>query len=124
VADEESGVQVRIGTDEPAATADLFTWLRNDAGLIRAAEVRPGPAERGTQGALEIIDVVLGQATAISGLALAVEAWRRSRARPETITITRADGATITLPADADGNAEVIRQFLDHQDGGSAQAAE
>ena len=117
-------MQVRIGTDQAAGTAELFEWLRADGDLSRSAEVRPGPSAPGTQGALEIIDVVLGQATAISSLALAVEAWRRSRARPETITVTRADGATITLPRDADGNAEIIREFLGVQDGGSDQAAE
>lgn len=114
-------MRVRIGMDDATASADLFGWLRADPDLVRGAEVRPGPAAAGTLGALEVIDVLLGQATAISSLALAVEAWRRSRSRPETITITRADGATLTLPSGDAGNAEAIRQFLAEEDGGSGR---
>lgn len=117
-------MQVWIGMDDAAASADLFDWLRADVGLVRSAEVRPGPAGPEKLGALETIDVVLGQATAISSLALAVEAWRRSRSRPETIVITRVDGATLTLPSGDAGNAEVIRQFLAEEDGGSGQAGQ
>ena len=115
-------MKVRIGMDDASASADLFDWLRADAGLVRSAEVLPGPADPEKLGALEIVDVVLGQATAISSLALAVEAWRRSRTCPETIVIRRADGATLTLPSGDAGNAEVIRQFLAEEDGGSGQA--
>ncbi|MEU5726358.1 hypothetical protein [Micromonospora sp. NPDC047738] len=117
-------MQIRISMDDAAASAELFDWLRVDASLIRGAEVRPGPADPGKLGALEIIDVVLGQATAISSLALAVEAWRRSRSRPGTVTITRADGATLTLPSGDAGNADVIRQFLAGENGGSDQATQ
>ncbi|MEV4624816.1 hypothetical protein AB0J90_00800 [Micromonospora sp. NPDC049523] len=122
--EREYGVQVRIVMDDPAASAELFDWLRADAGLVRSAEVRPGPADPGKLGALEIIDVLLGQATAISGLALAVDAWRRSRSRPETITISREDGATLTLPSGDAGNVDVIRQFLAEEDGGSGQTGQ
>ncbi|MFC4021460.1 hypothetical protein ACFOW4_26455 [Micromonospora sp. GCM10011542] len=117
-------MRIRIGVDDAAASGELFDWLRADASLIREAEVRPGPAEPGNLGALEIIDVVLGQATAISSLALAVETWRRSRPHRESLTITRPDGATLTLPSGDAENADAIRQFLAEEDGGSDQATQ
>jgi hypothetical protein len=105
-------VWVRIAPEDGAEAADLFEWLRSDLDVARGAEVRPGPAAPGTLGALEVVDVVLTQAAAFSGLAMAIVSWRQSRPRSKPITITRPDGATLTLPGDDPGNAAVIRAFL------------
>lgn len=123
-AEGECDVRVQIAMEDPAASAELFDWLRMDADLVGGAQVRPGPAAPGKLGALETIDVVLSQATAITSLALSVETWRRSRSHPEVVTITRRDGATLTLPSGDATNADAIRQFLAEDDDGASQAGQ
>jgi hypothetical protein len=71
-------------------------------------------------GALEVVDIVLTHATAVSSLALAVVAWRQARGKPESITITRPDGRQLTIRGGSDLAAEVIAEFLAGDTGGPA----
>ena len=103
---------VRVAAEGGGEADALFHWLRADAELARCAVIESGPAHPGQMGALEIINVVLSQATALSGLAVAVSTWRRTRPTSPAVTITRTDGQTLTIPAGGHVDAEVIDAFL------------
>ncbi|MFG3708343.1 hypothetical protein ACGF7U_26905 [Micromonospora sp. NPDC047670] len=105
-------VRVRIAVDGAEEIHTLYVWLRSDLELARGAEVCAVATDPTRMGALEVIDVVLTQATSLSALALAVVSWRQSRSRPEPVTITRPDGGTLTIGDPRQVDAEVIRAFL------------
>ena len=112
-------MRVRLTVTAADDAAALYEWLRTDPGLARRAEVTAGPPEPGHLGALEIIDVVLTQATAVASLALAVAGWRRSRSGRTSVTVTRADGATLTVEGPPEHTGPVIERFLAREkDGG------
>lgn len=105
-------MRVRITVAAADDAAALYEWLRADQGLARRAEVAAGPPAPGHLGVLEIIDVVLTQATAVSSLALAVAGWRHSRRGRASVTITRADGATLTVEGPPEHTGPIIERFL------------
>jgi hypothetical protein len=105
-------LRVQILTDGPGELNALYGWLRADAALAREAEVRPAPPPVGSMGALDVVDVVLTHATAMSSLAVAVLAWRQSRPRCPSITIVRADGHRLTVDHTSQLTAEMISEFL------------
>lgn len=105
-------MRIRItlaGADDGAA---LYAWLRADAALARQARVTAGLPGPDRLGALEIIDVVLTQATATASLALAVAGWRRSRPGRTSTTITRPDGTSMTVEGPPEQTALAVERFL------------
>jgi hypothetical protein len=106
--DQEGQVRVRITADDGAISAELYEWLRDD----RTAGVAAVSTDSETLGALDVIDVVLTQVTAWANLAVAIAAWRQSRSPAPAVTLTRPDGATLTLVAGEAGSAALIQEFL------------
>jgi hypothetical protein len=118
----EVRVRIRItlaGADDGAA---LYAWLRADPALARQTRVTAGLPGPDQLGALEIIDVVLTQTTAVASLALAVADWRRSRPGRTSTTITRPDGTSMTVEGPPEQTASAVERFLagDGSDDGNA----
>jgi hypothetical protein len=107
-------MHIRIETmtgDDHEAVSDLYRWLRQDADVRRHAVVELVPQQQpgGTMGAVEIINMVLGQGFTALNLALSYASWRTARpaAPPITITVT---GGSITVE---DASQETIRRIVE-----------
>lgn len=106
-------MRVLISSDEAEETTDLFRWLRADPEVVRHAELTLRPsADPSAMGAWEALDVFLTHATALSGLALAVAAWRQARRAPAPVRLTRADGQTLVIGGDPRVTSDLIVRFL------------
>lgn len=110
-------IRVRFVVSDGVAGNALYSWLRADSALLRTADVATGSLAPGSMGALEVVEVVVSQLTALGSLAVSVAAWLDSRREPPAVTITRADGATLTIGSGAEVDTAVIEGFL-REDGG------
>ena len=101
---------MRIGVDGDSVLP-LYRWLaedpdvRRDTTLSLSGEQRPD--EMG--GALEVINVVLSNTIAFSGLVVAIAAWWGSRKGAPVVEIER-DGVRVTIH---DDSPETIRQVVE-----------
>ncbi|MEU9158469.1 hypothetical protein AB0D59_50100 [Streptomyces sp. NPDC048417] len=98
------------------AVRDLYRWLREDPDVRRSATptLVPAPDAAGehpgtAMGAVEIIDLVLGQGFSALNLALAYAAWRGQRPAAPPIVIQLGDGRSVTVH---DGSAETVRRIV------------
>ncbi|MFI1014558.1 hypothetical protein [Streptomyces sp. NPDC020965] len=105
-------MRIQIGVLEDrgdAAVADLHRWFRRDDDLRGRVEIRLEPLPQpGAMGAVEIIELVLGQGFAALNLALSYAAWRAVRPTAPPVTIT-VDGVTVTVQ---DGSEESVRRIV------------
>ncbi|BBA97869.1 hypothetical protein RVR_3821 [Actinacidiphila reveromycinica] len=108
-------VEIRAADDDGVpALLDFFRWLRDDdAGpevvrLENAADGRPG-----AMGALEAVQVVLADATALASLAAQYGSWRRARTagrRGVAFTFSRpSDGLSVTVD---NGTDDEVRRIM------------
>ncbi|BCL27930.1 hypothetical protein ACFFS2_27855 [Streptomyces aurantiacus] len=104
-------VQLRAAADDGLLTTlDLYRWLRQNPDVQRHAEVTLGPAHPGgeTMGAVEVVNLVLGQAFTALNLALAYATWRAARPTAAPVTIT-VEGRSVTVTgADEDTMALIV----------------
>ncbi|MEU5989023.1 hypothetical protein ABZ806_08600 [Spirillospora sp. NPDC047418] len=113
VADSSDGTEI----------TSLYRWLAQDPDVRRDAKVTivPGPARPGDMsGALEVVNVVLSNAIAFSGLVVAVAAWigsRRSSSGP-AVRIER-DGVSVTISADSPEAVRDVLRALEGEPGGT-----
>ncbi|MER5531386.1 hypothetical protein ABT075_43565 [Streptomyces sp. NPDC002677] len=98
------------------AVRDLYRWLREDPDVRRSATptLVPAPDAAGQRpgtamGAVEIIELVLGQGFSALNLALAYAAWRGQRPTAPPIVIQLGDGRSVTVH---DGSAETVRRIV------------
>jgi hypothetical protein len=74
-------MRIRItGEDDEFALTELQSWLSQDpgtAGLSVKPVTGPGP----TMGALEALDIILGNGTDLANFALAYATWRATKRR-------------------------------------------
>lgn len=99
-------ITARDGDDDDELNGDLSndlrTWLgrqRELRGLVgRETGARPTPATMGAS--TEVITALLVPGGVATVLASAVVAWVRNRTGKQTVTLTRADGAQITVTSD------------------------
>ena len=112
-------MRVRIETPDAAEGTSLHGWLRADPDLTHTADVSVPPTAPGSMGAFDVVELVLTQATAMGGLAVSIATWLGTRRRRPDLTITRADGATLTVAAGSAPDPELIATFLS---GGSLSA--
>jgi len=96
----------------------LYEWLRHDTGLARDATVTMASSglNPGEQGALDVIDVLLRDVSAIGGLSVSIAMWRLSRRRNTTVTIRRSGEQVIVDGADAETVAKAIRALPPDRD--------
>ncbi|MDX3714715.1 hypothetical protein PV733_38470 [Streptomyces europaeiscabiei] len=106
-------MHIRIGisgNDREAALIDLYRWLLRDADVSRHATVdlssdAPGA---GTMGAIDVINLVVGQGLTVLNLALSYAAWRNARPSAPAVTIT-VDGGSVTVH---DASEETVRRIV------------
>jgi hypothetical protein len=106
-------VKVRIAVAESgqeAALIDLYRWLRRDPDVHRHAAVGLAPSApgSGTMGAVEVIELIVGQGLTALNLALAYAAWRRTRHSAPPVTI-HVNGGSLTVQ---DASEETIRRIV------------
>jgi membrane-associated two-gene conflict system component 1 (EACC1) len=101
-------VEIRAADEDGAgALRDFFRWLRDDEeGPDDVALTHDATGHPGAMGALEVVQVVLAQSTALAGLAMQYASWRRSRSGTRggaAFTFTRpSDGVTVTVEGGTD----------------------
>lgn len=116
-----------VGDDQHVdAARSLHRWLVSDPELRGAAEVatasaRPQQGQMGG-GALDVVDVVLGNALALSSLVVSVAAWRGARPRPMRVRIERGDAA-VTVEGDSPEAVERVLRALESDGSGGGPAA-
>ncbi|MFC7532783.1 hypothetical protein [Actinoplanes sp. GCM10030250] len=99
----------------------LYDWLRHDRDLARTTTVTMSSSGRvpGEQSTLDVIDVVLSNATAIAALAVSIASWRLARRQETEVTLRRGDRELTTDAADAGTVEKVILELSgepDHPD--------
>lgn len=102
---------------------ELHGWFVGDGELHRGAEIRRVPVGSvGEMGALDVVEVVVGQGIAALNLALAYATWRSTRPAAPRVTVTLPNGVTVT-----DDGPEALERILaalrEHGDGGGTPAA-
>lgn len=117
-------MQVRIGTveqDLEPALIDLYRWLLRDPDVQRHTTIQWGPASprSGTMGALDVINLVVGQGLTALNLALSYAAWRGARPAAPSVTFS-VDGVSLTVH---DASEETVRRIV-AQLGGRSEDAE
>jgi len=101
-------ITVSAAGDE-IALSDFYQWLCEDLEIVRTAELRPRAAKRtGHMGALELVDVVLSNATALGSLALAYVSWRRARPEAPPLTFARNQVSVVVV----DGSAAEVQRIV------------
>lgn len=105
-------MRVRIATADGVAGNALYSWLRGDPTLPNDTDVSMPSPRADSMGALDVLDVVLTHATALGSLAVSVATWLGTRAEPPMVTITRWDGATLTIRDGTAIDAGLIEKFL------------
>ncbi|MGI5454509.1 effector-associated constant component EACC1 [Streptomyces sp. CA-249302] len=101
-------IDVVVGDDEPLR--DLFRWLREDLDVANYAAVTLAPSvpADGAMGAVEIINLVVGQGFTALNLALSYASWRAARPDAPTVVIRVGDASL----AVADDSAETLRAIV------------
>lgn len=94
-------MQLSLTVEGEDATS-LHRWLTRDPDVAGHATVRLGGAPRPGEmsgGALDLVNVVLGNGIALTNLLVAVAAWRATRPRAPRVHVER-DGVTVTVTGD------------------------
>ncbi|MFI0729888.1 hypothetical protein ACH4S9_12750 [Streptomyces sp. NPDC021225] len=108
----EIGFRFDEGDDEGEALRSLYRHLYRDDSLERTStvELREAPPLEGAMGGVwDTVNIVLTHATALSGLAVSVAAWRQSR--PSTPPLNaQSNGTTVTVQTD---DPEAVRRLLE-----------
>ena len=101
-------IDVVVDDDEPLR--DLFRWLREDPDVANYAAIALAPSvpADGTMGAVEIINLVVGQGFTALNLALSYASWRAARPEAPTVVIRVGDASL----AVADESAESLRDIV------------
>ena len=104
-------VQLSAATDDGVLTTlDLYRWLRQDPAVRRHTDVTLGSprADGRTMGAVEVVNLVLGQSFSALNLALAYANWRNARPTAAPVTIT-VEGRSVTVTgADEETVARIV----------------
>lgn len=95
---------VRLAEPDVDALIDLEHWLAHDDRFpapARQAQARQ-PAEGQLGTTVEVLQLVIGNAIALSTLLLSVAQWRQSRPRPPEVRVSvhRPDGVTVSIESD------------------------
>ncbi|MFJ9631654.1 hypothetical protein ACIRU8_28500 [Streptomyces sp. NPDC101175] len=101
-------IDVTVDDDEPLR--DLFRWLREDPDVANYAAIALAPSvpAAGTMGAVEIINLVVGQGFTALNLALSYASWRAARPEAPTVVIRVGDSSLLVT----DDSAETLRDIV------------
>ncbi|MDT0547439.1 MULTISPECIES: hypothetical protein [Streptomyces] len=108
----EIGFRFDEGDDEGEALRSLYRHLYRDDSLERTStvELREAPPLEGAMGGVwDTVNIVLTHATALSGLAVSVAAWRQSRPSAPPLN-AQSNRTTVTVQTD---DPEAVRRLLE-----------
>ncbi|GAA2513711.1 effector-associated constant component EACC1 [Pilimelia columellifera] len=100
----------------PGTLLELAHWLAQDHQLppeSRDPRLTPG-AEAHMGATLDLLQLVIGNAIALSALLVSVDRWRRSRPDRPTVRVVarQPDGATVTVESDdPEALATLVREW-------------
>ncbi|WP_162906993.1 effector-associated constant component EACC1 [Allorhizocola rhizosphaerae] len=104
-------MRIAVSCPDELALQDLYRWLRADADVMRAGDVTARARHTGgTMGALEVVDIVLTHAIALSSVLVAYASWRTARPKAPTITFKNDKGITVTA---TDASPETIETIIE-----------
>jgi hypothetical protein len=103
-------MKISVATPDDADLNSLYHWLSMDDDVTREARLSMGSSGRRTdaQSPLDVIDILLSNATAIGSLLIAYSTWRRTR--PDKPSITLEIGGTEMTVHDPDD--ETIQRLI------------
>jgi hypothetical protein len=110
-AGDAEGVGSAGGGESADSARSLYRWLVGDPELRGHAEVTaPAQTKPGHMGGvLDVVDVVLSNTIALSGLVVSVATWRGARPRPPRVRLER-DGVQVSVEgASPEAIAQVLR---------------
>lgn len=99
---------MRIGVDEDSVLA-LYRWLAEDSDVRRDTTLSMAGGRPGDMGGLEVINVVLSNTIAFSGLVVAIASWWGSRKGAPPVEIER-DGVRVIVN---DDSPETVRRVIE-----------
>jgi predicted dehydrogenase len=106
-------VVIRVDDLQGPQAHSLYRWLTVDPQVVPDTTVslapEPAPPGAGEMGALEVVNVVLGNGVALGSLVVAVCSWRESRSRPPTVRIERDDVSVVI----EDASPETVRRVIE-----------
>jgi Effector Associated Constant Component 1 len=111
---------VRVAEPDVDAMIDLQHWLAHDDRFpapARQAQTEPTRPARpgGAMGTTtDVLQLVVGNAIALSQLLLSIAQWRRSRPQPPVVRVSvhRPDGVTVSIESDdPEAIAAVVREL-------------
>lgn len=120
--------QMTVAVTAAADNTDLdgfYQWLRDDTDVVRNAEVTclNDPDGSGHMGALEIVNVVLSNSTALASLALAYASWRRAKgADSGPMKFSRAGTSVVVVTGSHADVQRIVEDLGAGEDPGDADA--
>ncbi|MFF8945845.1 hypothetical protein ACF1A5_26895 [Streptomyces sp. NPDC014864] len=106
-------VFIRVVSDGLSDVHDLYRWLSEDPDVRNEAEVELAEAEAFPEalGALELINVVISNATALGSLLVSISTWRSARGREAEVRVER-NGVRVSVEgADPEAIQDLLRQL-------------
>jgi hypothetical protein len=106
----EAAVQVRIqveADDGRPDVLDLYRWMSEDPDVVPATDIAlVGEDSPGALGALEVIDAIVSDVTALGTLLMTIATWRDARARD---AVTRIERNGVSLRIESTDPQEIQR---------------
>ncbi|GID91525.1 hypothetical protein ACFQFC_09965 [Amorphoplanes digitatis] len=106
-------MRVEITSSDYPDLLSLHDWIRHDPAIARQSEIVLGSSGRAPdqQGTLDVIDVVLSNATALAALAVSYATWRQAR-RAESRTTFRSGPHEVSVNGDEADPAKQIVEAI------------
>ncbi|MER6328448.1 hypothetical protein ABT298_03785 [Streptomyces sp. NPDC001034] len=110
-----------VSTGQEETLRDLYRWFREDQEILRPDRISLASAQpsAGTMGAVDIINLVVGQGLTALNVALAYAAWRGARPTAPALTVTF-PGGTLTLH---DASQDTIQRLVEQLTAAASQTA-
>jgi hypothetical protein len=107
---------VRLAKPDVDALIELEHWLAHDSHFpAPGRQAQPGrPADGALGTTTDVLQLIVGNAIALSALLVSIAQWRASRPHPPEIRVCahRPDGATVTIEStDPEALAAAVREL-------------
>jgi len=103
-------MNIRVTSPDDISLHSLYEWLIMDDDVVRATELSMGSTgtRSGAQSPLDVINIVLSNATAIASLVVAYSSWRQARPARPAVTF-RVGEVEVTAH---DASEETVRRVI------------
>ncbi|MFI9100527.1 hypothetical protein ACIGXA_08360 [Streptomyces fildesensis] len=119
-------IALRLQGGEPEESLrSLRDWLLADRTVRRdipqatlGSSLAPEPGQQGS--VIDVLSLIVNSGLSAGSLAVSVATWRATRPGVSTVTIERADGASVTIShAEPDEAQRLVRELLGERPGPS-----